>query len=312
MIRCGSRGGILGFAQFVGLTLMYAGCSVEQLPSEESGFVEVTNARLNYVTVGDGQPLIVIPGGPGFGYTYLFEPLRDLLARRLTFYDQRGSGSSSGHESPADLTMDTFVEDLDAIRGALGAETVDLLGHSFGGLLALHYALRHPESVRSLIIVDGDPTTLRDWNHFRQVIATRRTSEEAERLEGIQAQQGWQRRPQAVEEYYRIFLRPYFGDPEFASDLRFGFVDNSFEKLNITSQAVRSDLGEWDLTDTLSSITAPTLLVYGAKSIFEVSAAEAMHAAMPASRLEIMPEVGHFPFIEDAAGFRAVVLEFFR
>lgn len=292
--------------------IVVVGCTGETLPIERSGFVNVENARLKYVTVGRGPPLIVVPGGPGFPHTYLFDPLTELFAeqRQLTFYDPRGSGSSSGHESAAGLTMSTFVEDLDAIRLMIEAERIDLMGHSFGGLLALHYALRHPDATRSLILVDSDPPTWQDWNHFRAVLAARRAQEETTRLDVIHASNGWERDPEVVQEYFRLLLRPYFGNPELARRLTFGFDENSFQKLGVTSQAVRDDLGEWNVVDELSSLQLPILIVAGERSIFPLAAAEALHAALPMSQLEVMLGVGHFPFIENPAAFGQLVVGF--
>lgn len=279
---------------------------------ETRGVVDVAGAQLHIVSVGTGPPLIVISGGPGFGYHYLYGPLTEQLAthRRLTFYDPRGSGSSSGHEAAATLTMETFVQDLDGIRDAIGADDVDLLGHSFGGLLALHYALRYPNRVAKLIIVDGDPVKWEDWAFFRGVLEARRRDDDAQRLAQIQAIAEWSRQPALAEEYFRVFLRPYFGARDLSGALTLGFDSTSVEKLNITSAAVRQDLGHWDLTAQLSRMTAPTLLVYGGRSIFRPGSAEALHAALPVSELEIMQDVGHFPFLEDPATFRSVIAGF--
>ncbi len=288
------------------------GCTGETLPIERSGFVNVENARLKYVTVGRGPPLIVVPGGPGFPHTYLLDPLTELFAeqRQLTFYDPRGSGSSSGHEFAAGLTMRTFIEDLDAIRLTIEAERIDLMGHSFGGLLALYYALRHPDATRSLILVDSDPPTWEDWNQFRAVLAARRTQEETTRLDVIQSSNGWEHDPEVVQEYFRLLLRPYFANPELARRLTFGFDENSFQKLGVTSQAVRDDLGEWNVVDELSSLQLPVLIVTGERSIFPLAAAEVLHAALPMSQLEVMLGVGHFPFIESPAAFGQLVVGF--
>ncbi len=279
---------------------------------EIAGVVDVKNARLTYVTVGSGPPLIVVPGGPGLGHAYLRKPIAELLSdhRRLTFYDPRGSGSSTGHDAESDLTMETLVSDLDAIRGAIDAESVDLLGHSFGGLLSLYYALRHPSRVRSLVLVDGDPASWADWSYFRTVIGARRLEADAQRMSEISSADGWSREPDRVAEYFRIFLRPYFGARDLSGALDFAFDTLGFQKLNATSSAVRADLGEWDITDALRTIDQPILLVYGGQSIFRPGAAESMHAALPNARLEILPSVGHFPFLEDPAVFASLVAGF--
>lgn len=279
---------------------------------DSAGFIDVQNGRLRYVVEGGGPPLVVVPGGPGFGYHYLQRPLVELLSedRRLVFYDRDASEAPTGAESGLALTIEALVSDLEAVRSAIDAETVDVLGHSFGGLLALLYALEHPGRVRSLVSVDGDPARWNDWRHFRKVIDARRSEDDERRLQEIQSRGDWSSQPVLVEEYFRIYLRPYFGARDVSANLRFGFDSSSFAKLSTSSSAVRNDLGEWNLLDRLPVIDQPTLLLYGGQSIFRPGSAEAMHAALPASQLEIMPGVGHFPFLEDPEVFGSIVRRF--
>ncbi len=98
---------------------------------------------------------MVLHGGPGIGSRYLRAPLQLSVGwnRLLFFYDQRGSGYSEGAEAPEQLTMENFVADVEAMRRASEVDRIDILGHSFGGLVALHYALRNPERVGRLVLV---------------------------------------------------------------------------------------------------------------------------------------------------------------
>ena len=130
------------------------------------GTIAVDGAHLQYERIDSQGPLIVVvPGGPGLGFHYLRDSMCDALggAYGLLLYDQRGTGHSTGRDDVTRLTMNTFVEDLDALRRAAGCERVTLLGHSFGGLLATHYALAHPARMESLILVDSDPSSYRLW-----------------------------------------------------------------------------------------------------------------------------------------------------
>jgi len=116
--------------------------------------------RLAAHTLGSGPPLYVLHGGPQndhrtFG-DYL-DPIADY--RTLHLLDQRGCGDS-GDAPPAGYTLARLAEDIEDIRAGLGHERIDLLGHSYGGLIALRYALRWPERVQTLIIV-GSPS--RGW-----------------------------------------------------------------------------------------------------------------------------------------------------
>jgi proline iminopeptidase len=274
--------------------------------------LERFGARLVYDVIGHGSPMIVIPGGPGFGSGYLRNAITSALSagRQLTFIDQRGSGRSTGHTSPEHLTVATFVEDLEAVRANVAADRVDLLGHSFGGLQALHYVLAYPHRLRNLLLVDADPPTFEEWNRFREVLAARRTPAEVQLMQALQSRDGWEVDPSTLETYYRIYLRPYFARPERASTLTFEFGRDAYPKLMTTGPAVRQSLGQWNLVPALARVTTPALIVYGRHTIFADSAPATMKAALTHARLEVLESAGHFPFIEAPDVFQRVVLDF--
>src|SRR5262245_40856162 len=105
-----------------------------------------------------GRPLVMVNGGPGFDHTYvLCSDAWDRLARgrRVVFYDQRGTGRSDALKPGQSCTLADQVADLEALRARLGAATIDLLGHSWGGYLVMAYACKHPERIAHLIIADS-------------------------------------------------------------------------------------------------------------------------------------------------------------
>jgi len=274
--------------------------------------VERLGARLVYEIVGEGMPAIVVPGGPGFGSTYLHDSLARLADghRRLIFIDQRGSGRSSGHQQPELLTMTAFVDDLECIRSAIGEDRIDLIGHSFGGLQSLFYALAHPDRLRRLVLVESDPPTFQEWRRFRDVVAERRTEQRDSVLQSIESRESWRTDPASVEAYFRTYLQSYFGRSDCASRLAFGFTADSLDKMAVTTRAIREDLGDWDIRTALRSLTTPALVIYGTHSIFPHRAVLSMQDALPHARFEMMEDVGHFPFLEDANAFSRIVQDF--
>ncbi len=120
----------------------------------EEGTVEVEGGyRVWYRRVGDGGvPLLILHGGPGAGHDYL-EPLEALCAdRTVVFYDQLGCGRSDRPEDTSLWRIERFVVEVDAVREALGLETVHLLGQSWGGWLAIEYMLTDPRGVIGLVL----------------------------------------------------------------------------------------------------------------------------------------------------------------
>ena len=131
------------------------GCRSPQPVIAPEGYVEVPGGRVFYTTMGSGDrtPLLLLHGGPG-GRSCGFAVLRELGAdRRVIRYDQLGSGQS---ERPTDLNLWTtarFVDELDALRNALGLSEVHILGHSWGGTLATEYLLtKGQRGVKSVIL----------------------------------------------------------------------------------------------------------------------------------------------------------------
>src|SRR5436309_15050531 len=110
-------------------------------------------AELFYLEVGKGVPCLVMHGGLGVDHTQFrdgLDPLGDVL--RLVYYDHRCNGRS-GRPPIETLTLEQLADDADALRSHLGYERVAVLGHSYGGCLALQYALRHPRHLSHLVLV---------------------------------------------------------------------------------------------------------------------------------------------------------------
>ena len=147
---------------------MSSGASSDALPAREA-YVQIGDARLFTRVVGSGPPVIVLHGGPDFDHTYLLPEL-DRLAQhaRLIYYDQRGRGRSADGVRPEDVTLASEMSDLDGLRRSIGVESVGLIGHSWGGLLAMEYAARHPDRVTRLILLNTAPASHADWVSLRR------------------------------------------------------------------------------------------------------------------------------------------------
>jgi proline iminopeptidase len=104
---------------------------------------------------GTGTPIIVVHGGPGLDHAYFLPQMLELAKdHQLIFYDQRGSGKSLETElSPELMNVNQFIQDLEDLRKDLGLNSFVLLGHSWGGELAMHYAVTYPESISALILM---------------------------------------------------------------------------------------------------------------------------------------------------------------
>ncbi len=278
------------------------------------GTFDVPGARLAYWLEGSREalPLVVLHGGPGLGSTYLREPLKELLgvSRLLVFYDQRGSGYSEGADDPERLRIEQFVLDLDAIRAATGFEQIDILGHSFGGLLGMVYAFERPDRVGKLVLVDPDPARRADWEVAGARLEARTSPEDAARLAEITWHSDWGQAPELLDEWFSIRLRAYMADPADAAQIELHFDAMTLANFLTTPAVIRANLGEWDFRADLAEVRAQTLILAGDDSVFPLEAMEALNAAIPNSSLEILDGVGHFPFVEAPELFAEIVLSF--
>lgn len=130
----------------------------DEMAGLKKRFVAVGNSKLYYEEEGRGIPLVLISGGPGATH-HAFHPYFSQIKNdaRIIYYDQRGTGKSSTDNTGKTYTIKQAVEDLDALRKALGIDKWAVLGWSYGGLLAQCYALTYPEHITGLILVAANP-----------------------------------------------------------------------------------------------------------------------------------------------------------
>src|SRR5450631_3253685 len=128
--------------------------------TQEEGFVDANGVLVYWKAVGRGAPLFVVHGGPGASHDYFLPHLLPLArTNRLVFIDERGSGRSERLENAKLYTVENMVEDIEAVRAALGLGKINLLGHSFGGVLAQAYAFKYPQNLSTLILCSTFHTT---------------------------------------------------------------------------------------------------------------------------------------------------------
>ncbi len=277
-----------------------AGCSADKPPVEQEKSVARGDVKLAYWVLGApgrSPPLVAINGGPGFDHSYLrSSPIWDKLSskRPIVLYDQRGTGKSkpaTGHALPE------YIADLDAIRAAIGAEQIDLFGHSWGGYLAMAYAARHPERVRRLVLCDSIAPKFNDTAFLFKALFPDVT-ERQERIEGAAARGD----EAAGKEMMRDLVSMLFVSPARRAEF---MSKNQGLRLDLAiNHAVEADVAARDLGPELGAIKAKTLIVSGRfDANIAPETAWKIHKAIPGSRVRFFEESGHFPFVEEPARF---------
>ena len=270
----------------------------------EGQHVEVRGTHLFVKRMGAGEPIVVVHGGPVLEHGYLMSHLLPLAAsHELVFYDQRLCGRSAPDVDPESVTLASFVDDIEALREALGLGRIHLMAHSFGGLLAMEYATRYPQHLRSLILLDSMPPSSAMRQREDAVLAEQIRDDIREQMNAVRESEAFARREvSAIAELLRLSFASQFHDPAQLDRLELT-VPADYLHRSRQFAAMGPDLTEFDLTEGLRAVAAPTLVLYGEDEPAIAVGETGWIDAMPSAELATIPAAGHFPFIEQPAAF---------
>ena len=279
-------------------------------PAVESGHAIAGPASALYVEVrgqGSGVPLMMVNGGPGFAHDYVHcSGAWDELAkrRRVVFYDQRGVGRSERLKTGESCTLADQIADLDAVRASLGADKIDLLGHSWGGYLVMAYTALHPEHIRHLMIVDSaapkwDDTVFLFKDVFPEAIERENALGFAEALGDTVSYAA------DIHEY----LQMLFWSPENRD--RFMTHASEYSNNRNVNEVLNADLKRFDLNPELPKFRCPTLVITGRYDMnVAPSVAWKIHKAIANSQFVVFEKSGHLPYFEEPEKFVHTIEDF--
>jgi proline iminopeptidase len=256
---------------------------------------------------GAGVPLVMVNGGPGFSHDYVHcSSAWDEIAkqRRVVFYDQRGVGRSAPLKKGQSCTLADQIADLEAVRASIGANQIDLLGHSWGGYLVMAYTARYPQHIRHLMIVDSaaprwDDTVFLFKDVFPDGIDRQNSLGFAEALGDSSAY------AEDIHEYLQmLFWSPDNRDRFMAHASEYSYNRNVNEVLN-------ADLKRFDLNPELPKFRCPTLVITGRYDMnVAPSVAWKIHHAIPNSKFVVFERSSHLPYFEEPDKFVRTVEDF--
>ncbi|TFG38337.1 MAG: alpha/beta fold hydrolase [Candidatus Aminicenantes bacterium] len=273
-------------------------------PAIEEGYLDVNGTRLFFKSMGSGDPIVVLHGGPGFDHRQFLPYIWGLAEHhKVILFDQRGTGLSSGPVDVTSISIDTFIADIEGIREAFGIEKMNLLGHSWGGILAMYYGVRHPENLKTLVLA----STAASFESFAEMTANYeadRLPEDAALLQEIYSSNEYQNGdPQAVEKFWRVYFKPYFADQSLVAEMDLEFTEKTIKHGEDVANFILQSIGEFDLHDDLQAIRCPTLVIHGAADPMPVKYAERIHDSIPGSELVIIQGAGHWIFVDGTDEF---------
>jgi proline iminopeptidase len=289
----------------------------EYREADETRMVEVPGGRVAVYSFGQGEEVILgLHGGPGCTCDYVRDS-HSMLAEhgfRVVVYDQLGSGRSDKPNDKSLWNIPRFIEEVEAIRQALGLGKVHLLGQSWGTWLGTEYCLRYLDNVSSYIIANGSgsvPQTLAELNRLRADLGaetvTMMLRHEAE---------GTTDHPEYMAAvtilYHRHLCR---ADPWPLA------VRRSIDGVNMDVYGTMwgpnefccvGTLKNWDRLPDMHRITVPCLILTGAHDELTPNCAMAMQRALPDARTRIFKNSSHMPFWEEPHVYFPVLLEFLK
>ena len=277
------------------------------------GFVPFRGYRTWYRVVDDDRsegklPVVLLHGGPGATHDYL-EPL-ELLAdtgRRVVFYDQLGCGKSDLPENDLLWVVETFVEELDVVRRELGLDRIHLFGNSWGGMLAMEYALTRPRGLESLILASS-PASIPQWVEETGKLRAKLPSDVQAVLDRHEAA-GTTDDPEyeeAATEFYKRHVCRVEPWPDCV--LRsFQFIAEHgvvYHTMNGPSEFhVTGNLRNWSVVERLPEISVPTLVVTGEHDEATPAINKTVADGIAGAESVIYPGASHMAHVEDTEGY---------
>ena len=291
---------------------------------QEEGFVDARGVLIYYKSIGRGEPLLILHGGPGASHDYLLPHLLPLArSRRLVFLDERGSGRSQRLEDAKAYTVENMVEDVEAVRAALKLGRVALLGHSYGGVLAQAYALKYQQNLTHLILGSTFSST-KKMNEVFVRMKQAMPKELKDRIDADEKKLFGNGKPHEQNRYTNDYMIAAWGEGYWPylyqrrPDANFDPVANGVMSWDLYREmwgshgefVIDGNLASAEYTDRLPAIKVPTLILAGDHDECDPSLSRDMQAKIAGAKLVILPKSGHMTFVDQPDLFVRTVAEF--
>lgn len=302
-----------------------AGAGAAVYPIQE-GYVDAHGVLIYYITFGRGEPLVIVHGGPGASHDYFLPYLLPLTrTNKLVFIDERGSGRSEKLEDVKQYTVENMADDVEAVRVALGLGKINVLGHSYGGVLAQAYAFKYQEHLSHLVLASTFAST-KEMNQVLQRIKNQMPRDKLALTNAFE-KAGLFNKGAAWEHgrYPSQYATLAWGDGYF-SKLYGARPDADYDpQAQDTTTAwdlyremwgshgefvIDGNLSSVEYLDKLSMIKVPTLILAGDHDECDPSLSKEMNARIKGSRLVILPNSGHMAFVDQPNLWNRSVAEF--
>jgi len=281
---------------------------------DTTGFISSRAGELFYEIKGvrGKAPLVVVHGGPGFTSYYL-EPLFDAaLDFPVVCYDQAGCGRARRSGGRKIFSMDGFIDELEQLRVALGVEAMHLLGHSYGGAIAVEYALAHPGRVRTLICTSASLDIQRWRDDAERLISQLPLLSKMIIREGLRTNMyGSPQFREALDLYYERHIYGFREKPQIILRAEGEADIITYQTVWGPHELVIDGLARaYSIADRLSELLCPVLYLCGRYDEATPEAHAYFASLTPQAHIEVFEQSAHFPHITERQAFLAAVRGF--
>jgi proline iminopeptidase len=281
----------------------------KQIVAAQEGDWDLDGTSLHYRTIGAGQPIVLLHGGPGGNYD-VFEPLEELAdSYKLIMYDQRASGRSARipveqlNKDPGLISVSKHVEDLEAVRKKLGLEKMIILGHSWGASLAAFYAAEYPQNIDKLILYNGGPVWPELLQKRKEEIMKRLPVESVREIEAqvkllSENITTWDQKK--LDEWFiniaKLNVPTLYCDPTQISKSEIG--PGGFWA-NFLTNKYQEDFDIDKFKNSIAKLKAPVLLTSGRCEVSPLERQTVLQKAISGALLVVFKNSGHHPLTEE-------------
>ncbi len=283
----------------ISLSILFYRCNSQNSSDVTEGKLHINSTEIYYKIIGKGSPTFILHGGPGDSHETMYQ-LKELSDQyKLIFYDQRAAGRSSGDADTASHSVEQFVEDLEQLRLKLAPGKINIIGGSWGAMLAMQYAMKYSSNIKAMVLMSSMGVSSEYFKTYRNNIEKNRTKEDSLALQQIAKTDEFKNRyPETMEKFWRIYFRSYFYNPDFADSIKLCLRDTTYKVVLGRYAKLGEFFRDYDIHEDLKKITCPTLILYGDYDPTPIEWVQPIHDNIAESQISIIKNAGHWLWVE--------------
>ena len=296
--------------KFTRTLLLLASLSVATLADAQTvsfeGLKKVNGNELFFKVEGEGEPILVIHGGPGLNMEYIEPHMQELAKKnKLIFFDPRSTGKSEIPDDTLGTMHQYIVDDIEGIRKVFGLKRLNILGHSWGAKVALLYALRYPANVKSLVLTNALPLS-HEFDSLQIAYndaMSKKPEMQEKRMEIIS------RHISRIEIQQRLAFMYSLYNYTDIDKIQLTYPENYADAQIALFRGLSYDYKKYDINfyPYVNKVKTPALVIHGRADGLSLKASEMLQKSLGNAQLVIFDKSGHFPFMEEPEKFAQTV-----